>query len=370
MIGGSGHVGARAARALRRLHPDLRIAIGGRDGRKAAAVAAEVGGPTTAVTVDVQRSDLGLEPGASFSAIVTLVKDESSNALKRAQADGVAYIAFSDFVSEIGPLVAHYVARPTRAPILMLGHTFGGTATLAALHLAQELRSVDAIAIAAVIGADDHGGPASSADFERIRQAGGAALVLDDGKWTWLRGEASTRRVVDAEGAAHVGQALPLPDVVSLAAATDARSIRTDLAARDRAAGGAGPRRGVGAAPRRVRGAAALRHHRRGQPLSPPYGAAIATERLLGLAGGPPVGPGLYNPESVLDPASARGARRARPPHGGLNAARWPERRAAGRAPAGRGHGRTRGRDPVWRGDRTAIQRVMAARQERPRPAC
>ncbi|WP_437569704.1 hypothetical protein [Sorangium sp. So ce542] len=33
------------------------------------------------------------------------------------------------------------------------------------------------------------------------------------------------------------------------------------------------------------------------------YGAAIATERLLGLAGGPPVGPGLYNPESVLDPA-------------------------------------------------------------------
>ncbi|WP_437946992.1 hypothetical protein WME98_40145 [Sorangium sp. So ce296] len=311
LIGGSGHVGARAARALRRLHPDLRIAIGGRDGRKAAAVAAEVGGPTAAVAVDVQRSDLGLEPGASFSAIVTLVKDESSNALKRAQADGVPYIAFSDFVSEIGPLVAHYVARPTSAPILMLGHTFGGTATLAALHLAQELRSVDAIAIAAVIGADDHGGPASSADFERIRQAGGAALVLDDGKWTWLRGEASTRRVVDAEGAAHVGQALPLPDVVSLAAATDARSIRTDLAARDGAAGGARPLTEL------IVEVSGRRHDGSGARLRydiidtdnlsrlSAYGAAIATERLLGLAGGPPVGPGLYNPESVLDPASA-----------------------------------------------------------------
>ncbi|AUX31244.1 MULTISPECIES: hypothetical protein [Sorangium] len=310
LIGGSGHVGARAARALRRLHPELPIAIGGRDGRKAAAVAAEVGGPTTAVTVDVQRSDLGLEPGASFSAIVTLVKDESSNALKRAQADGVPYIAFSDFVSEIGPLVAHYVARPTRAPILMLGHTFGGAATLAALHLAQELRSVDAIAIAAVIGADDHGGPASSADYERLRQAGEAALVLDDGKWTWLRGEASTRRVVDAGGAAHVGQALPLPDVVSLAAATDARSIRVDLAARDRAAGAAGPRTEliVEVSGRRHDGSGArLRYDiTDADNLSrlSAYGAAIATERLLGLAGGPPVGPGLYNPESVLDPAS------------------------------------------------------------------
>ncbi|WP_437337865.1 hypothetical protein [Sorangium sp. So ce394] len=311
LIGGSGHVGARAARALRRLHPDLRIAIGGRDGRKAAAVAAEVGGPTAAVTVDVQRSDLGLEPGSSFSAIVTLVKDESSNALKRAQADGVAYLAFSDFVTEIGPLVAHYVARPTRAPILMLGHTFGGTATLAALHLAQELRSVDAIAIAAVIGADDHGGPASSADFERLRQVGEAALVLDDGKWTWLRGEAATRRVVDAEGAAHVGQALPLSDVVSLAAATDARSIRTDLAARGRAAGGAGPLTEliVEVSGRRRDGSGArLRYDIvDADNLSrlSAYGAAIATERLLGLAGGPPVGPGLYNPESVLDPASA-----------------------------------------------------------------
>ncbi|XXX80726.1 hypothetical protein WMF30_18375 [Sorangium sp. So ce134] len=310
LIGGSGQVGARAARALRRLHPDLPIAIGGRDARRASAVAAEVGGPTTAAAVDVLRSDLGLEPGASFSAIVTLVKDEASNAMKRAQADGVPHIAFSDFTSEIGPLVAHYVARPTSAPILMLGHTLGGTATLAAQHLARELRSVDAIAIAVVAGADDHGGPASSADFERLRQAGEAALVLDDGKWTWVQGEAATRRVVDAEGVAHVGQALPLLDVVSLAAATDARSIRVDFAARDRTTGGAGPRTDliVEVSGRLHDGSGArLRYDiLDADNLSrlSAYGAAIATERLLGLAGGPPVGPGLYNPESVLDPAS------------------------------------------------------------------
>ncbi|WP_438023863.1 hypothetical protein [Sorangium sp. So ce233] len=311
LIGGSGHVGARAARALRRLHPDLPIAIAGRDARRAAAVAAEVGGPTTATTADVRRDDLGLERGASFSAVVAFVKDEASNAVKRAQADGVPHIAFSDFVSEIGPLVAHHVARPTRAPILMLGHTLGGAATLAALHLAQDLRSVDAIAIGCVVDADDRGGPASQADFERNEQIGQAALVLQDGKWTWARGDAATRRFADAEGVERVGHALPLMDVVSLAAATDARSIRVDMAARDGATRGAGHATDlvVEVSGRRHDGSAArLRYDivdADSYARLSAYGAAIATERLLGLEGGPPVGPGLYHPESLIDPARA-----------------------------------------------------------------
>ncbi|WP_437731715.1 hypothetical protein [Sorangium sp. So ce1335] len=311
LIGGSGQVGARAARALRRLHPDLPLAIAGRDARKAAAVAAEVGGPTTSTTADVGRDDLGLDRGASFSAIVALVKDEASNAVKRALADGVPHLAFSDFVSEIGPVVAHHVARPTRAPILLLGHVLGGTATLAALHLAQDLRSVDAIAIGCVIDADDRGGPASQADFERNEQIGQAALFLQDGRWTWARGDAAARRFADAEGVERLGHALPLLDVVSLAAATDARSIRVDLAARD-----AAPRR-AGHVTELVVEVSGRGHDGAGARLRydivdedsysglSAYGAAIATERLLGLAGGPPVGPGLYNPESLLDPARA-----------------------------------------------------------------
>ncbi|AUX41703.1 saccharopine dehydrogenase [Sorangium cellulosum] len=311
LIGGSGQVGARAAKALRRLHPDLPLAIAGRDARKAAAVAAEVGGRTTAAAVDVDRGDLGLDRGTSFSAVVVLVKDVASNALKRAQADGVPYLAFSDFVTEIGPVVAHYIARPTRAPILMLGHILGGTATMAALHLAQELKSVDAIAIGCVIGADDRGGPAAQADFERYEQNAQAALVLEDGKWTWLRGEASARRFVDAGGVERVGQAYALPDVVSLAAATDARGVRVDIAARDATTGG------VDRSTELVVEVSGRRHDGSGARLRydivdaeinarlSAYGAAIATERLLGLEGGPPVGPGLYNPESVLDPARA-----------------------------------------------------------------
>lgn len=49
LVGGSGVVGQRAARALRQLQPGLPIAVAGRDAGRAASVAAAVGGPTTAL---------------------------------------------------------------------------------------------------------------------------------------------------------------------------------------------------------------------------------------------------------------------------------------------------------------------------------
>lgn len=70
LIGGSGVVGVRAARALRKLAPDLPIAIAGRDATKAAAVAGDVGGPTTSLSVDLNRDDLALPSGTRFSAVL------------------------------------------------------------------------------------------------------------------------------------------------------------------------------------------------------------------------------------------------------------------------------------------------------------
>ena len=49
VIGGSGVVGSRAVKALRRLQPDLPITIAARDLGRAGALAAEIGGATTTV---------------------------------------------------------------------------------------------------------------------------------------------------------------------------------------------------------------------------------------------------------------------------------------------------------------------------------
>ncbi|MCY1059928.1 hypothetical protein [Nannocystis sp. SCPEA4] len=308
LLGGSGVVGTRAARTLRRIQPELPLVIAGRDAAKAAAVAAEVGGPTTATTVDLSRPDLGLDPGAVFGAVVTLVKDPWLNSLKYAQARGTAYVSFASFAFEIGPELAYHVHNPKRAPILMLGHLFGGVATLAALHFAREFRSVEAIALAGVVDPADQGGPVSQADFERLVNDCPSALIRRDGVWRWIGGQEGARQVVDVTGVPRQGQALPLLDVVSLAAATDARSLRVDLAARDEG-------RGQTPVTELIIEISGEGHdgkpaHARHEIVDgdvyanlSAHGAALATERLLGLAGEPPPAPGYYHPEQLLDPA-------------------------------------------------------------------
>ena len=232
LMGGSGVVGVHAARALRKLAPDLPIAIAGRDATKAAAVAFDIGGPTTSLAVDLKRDDLALPAGSAFSAVVVFVKDLGMQTMRYAQEKGIPYVAFSDFAFDIAPAIGLFVHAPKRAPILMLGHVVGGTATLAALYFAKELRTVSSIEITGVVGADDTGGPAAKADFERYASGGHGALVLRDGAWTWLKDGAAARTIVDGSGVERTAYALPLLDVASLAAETSARSLRVDVAVR------------------------------------------------------------------------------------------------------------------------------------------
>ena len=302
LIGGSGVVGARAARALRRLQPDLPIVIAARDARKADAVAADVGGPTSTAAVELARDDLGLPVGSTFSAVVVLLKDHLLNSMKYAQAHGLPYVAFSDFVHEIGPVVARHLHRPT-APVLMLGHLVGGVATIAALHFARAFRRIDAFDIAAVVSAADTGGPAAQADFQRVAEAGQRALLYRDGVWTWPGGADATRRFRDSGGVDREGQAVGLLDVASLAAATDAPNVRVDIAVSEDTTPATEILIEIAGELHDGR-AARTRHeihdadvHARISGI----GAALATERLIGLAGGPRVGPGLHHPEHLLD---------------------------------------------------------------------
>ncbi len=309
LIGGSGVVGRRAARTLRKLQPELPIIIAGRDAKKAESVATEIGGPTTSLVVDLGRDDLGLPGGASVSAVAVFVKDTGMRSMRYAQEKGLPYLAFSDFAFDIAPAIGLFVHEPKRAPVLMLGHVVGGTATLAALHFAKELRDVASIEIAGVVGSDDTGGPAAQADFVRYAQGGHGALVLRDGDWIWLKDAASARTIVDSSGRERTVYALPLLDVVSLAASTQARSLRVDLAVR-----GPEERKGATELIIELKGTA---HNGSFSTIRvtladddvhariAAYGAALALERLLGRHGGAPVAPGLYHPESILDPSTS-----------------------------------------------------------------
>ncbi|MCP3136150.1 Rossmann-fold NAD(P)-binding domain-containing protein [Pyxidicoccus xibeiensis] len=310
IIGGTGVVGSRAAKTLRRLQPALPITLGVRNLEKAQALARELGN-ADAVRVDLERRDLGLPETASFSAVVALLKDETLNSMKYAQAKGVPYIPFSDFVFDIGPAVALHIQHPDRSAVLMLGHFLGGTTALATLHFAREFRRVDSIEVSAVFDSDDVGGPAAQGDMERVTKGVPSPLLLKDGKFLWAQGADVEREFVGVDGTKWRGRAYPLLDVVSLPAETGARSVRLDFAVRDAASrpAGQGPSHEViiEITGERADGTTGPVRHELVDPdvhsgMSA-RGVAFAVERLLGLAGGPPVKPGLYHPERLLDPA-------------------------------------------------------------------
>jgi predicted dinucleotide-binding enzyme len=241
--------------------------------------------------------------------MLVFVKDLEMRSVRYAQQAGIPYVAFSDFSFDIAPIVSQFIQAPKSAPIVLLGHVVGGTATLAALHFAKEFRTISSIAITGVVGVDDTGGPASKADFERYAKGGHGALILRDGAFVWLKDGAAMRTIVDGDGVERTAFALPLLDVTSLAARTAASSIRVDLAIRgsDEKKSFTGiiieisGTRGDGA---RTTLRATLVDEDVHARISA-YGAALVAERLVGLRGEPPVAPGLYAPESILDPEAS-----------------------------------------------------------------
>lgn len=311
VIGGSGVVGRRAVKALRELHPELALRIGGRDVDKAATLARELG-RAEAVRIDLEREDLGLPPDAAFSAVVVLLKDDSLRTMKYAQGKGVPYVSFSDFVFDIGPAVALHIQQPAAAPVLFLGHFLGGTVALATLHFARELKKVHAIQIGAVFDEEDVGGPAASGDMERLTKGVPSPLIRKDGKFLWATAEEDvTRTFQGADGTQWKGRAYPLLDVATLAAVTDASTVRLDFAIR--AASSRKPGEGPGhEVVIDLTGEATdgttthVRHTLVDGDVHSGLsgrGVALAVERLVGLVGSAPVGPGIFSPECVLDSA-------------------------------------------------------------------
>lgn len=309
IIGGSGVVGSLAAKTLRRLQPDLPITIGGRDLAKAEAVARSIDG-ADAAAVDLDRPDLGQPADRAYSAVAVFVKDAGLRSLAYAQQHSLPYVSTSSMVYEIGPEVALAAHRPAAAPILLASHWLAGVATLAVLHFARAFRRVETIEIAVVLDEEDMGGPAAAADYDRIISATTKVMIRQDGKWTWIGGEAAKRRFAAVDGVELEGQAYSPMDVISLGAATDARTIRLDLVLGESAT----RRRGepfsteiiieiAGERPDGTLGRS--RHelvHPQGQAPLTALGIATGVERLLGLDNGMPAVPGLYLPELLIEP--------------------------------------------------------------------
>ncbi|HEV7318172.1 MAG TPA: NAD(P)-dependent oxidoreductase [Ensifer sp.] len=307
IIGGSGVVGTHAAKIIRRLHPALPIAVGGRDLGKAEAVAREVGG-AIGVSVDLGRADLGLGDEARFSAVVIFLKDEKLSSMRYAQKHGIPYISLSSGTFEVGPEVAQYIHAPDTAPILLASHWLAGAAIFPVLDFARAYEAIDTIRIGVLLDEQDMGGPAALDDYNRITGLAPAALTVKDGKLHWAAGEDSKARYQSVDGVELDAVAYSPFDIMALAARTHAGNVRLDLAY----SVSASRRRGdafsteivIDIAGRGKNGEPLKQRHEivhpEGQAPLTALGVALAVERMLGLAGGEAPRAGLYLPEVLI----------------------------------------------------------------------
>jgi hypothetical protein len=309
MLGGSGQAGAGAAGLLRKWHPALPLTIAARNLDRAQRVADELGA-ADAVTVDMQRSDLGLPTDGTYSAVVATLWDSRLTGLRFAQQHRVPYLSISSGLVDIAPEVVAGAQRASSSPILLASHFVAGVAVLATLHAGRGFERIDTIRIGALLDETDSGGPAGLADLERLATATSAGQVRRDGAFIWLSDPDTQVEVSSIDGTMMPGQTIPILDVPSLALATGAPNVRFDFAVGEsagRRSGGAPSveiridLEGTGPAGTPQRISRYLVHPDGQRPLTA-LGIALGVERLLGLRG-QPAAPGIHTPEGLLDPA-------------------------------------------------------------------
>lgn len=306
IIGGSGFVGALAARTLRKLHPKLPIAIGGRNLEKAEAVAKEIGN-AEAVVIDLNRKDLGVAANKGFSAIAMFVYDDTLNALHYAQTNAVPYLSVSTGIQEIGPEIALY-AHKANAPFLMGSSWLGGAASLAVVHFARQFQTVDSIEITALLDEHDMGGPAAEADFTRLTMMS-STLGLESGKWHWKPSGEQGRSVTSVDGRQVPGLSYAPFDVFSLPVTTGAETALFDFALGETASRHRGEHFSteitIAISGKRKDGTEGRSRyefvHPEGQAPVTALAVALAVERLVGLDGKAAPAPGLYFAEMLVE---------------------------------------------------------------------
>lgn len=306
--GGSGVVGQRAATVFRERHPDVPILIGGRDLAKAEAIARQVGN-AAAVAVDTALPRLGLGADVRLAAVAMMVPDAGLHGMRLAQDLGIPYLSIGNWLLDVGAEMAQFIRRPAAAPIVLASHWHGGPTTFLALKSIRDFDRVLSIRIGVIIDDQDETGPAALEDMDDGASGSFAVHAYERARRIWLTGPDINGTVSALDGRTLAATAFAPYDVAGLAAATAAENIRMDLAM------GASSSRlrgdGIGtevilAIEGEIGGRNVTRHSTfeftRGQAELTGLGTALSLSMVLGLEANAPFAPGLYFPETLMDP--------------------------------------------------------------------
>jgi len=309
LIGGYGAVGQWAARLLRKFHPNQPLLIAGRNLDKAQKFAESLGA-AEGIAVDLAEEDLGIS-SRPVSAVAVLFNDEKLAGLRFAQSRQVPYINIAPLLNEMGLEVGAFIHQPHASPVVLAAEWLVGATTVTTLECAKQFKTLETIDIGALLDDQDIGGPAQTADAERITKTAPAALARKNGNYIWRTSDNAESTVKAVDGTKLPAIALSPYDVLGLSMATGAPNVVFNLAfgmSSSRRAGGSMSTEiiidltGIDQDGKLLHKRRAVIHPEGQFPLTG-LGVALVLERLLGLHGQAPIPqPGLYFPYQLIDP--------------------------------------------------------------------
>jgi len=225
MVGGYGLVGAQAARLLRQRHPALPLVLAGRNPDAARPLAAALGAHTARVDVRAERPLAGLSQRPA--AILATLPDPEDRLLADAIREGVpiADIDRADAVAALDVML-RALREPPIAPVLLAGAWKGGTAALLAGALARVVPAPVRADLTVMISSRDRVGAGA---WRFSRRWAWPHHPREDGVRCVRHPFTDLRRVRCADGVERISVRISTLDQVTLPLTLDVPTVETRL---------------------------------------------------------------------------------------------------------------------------------------------
>lgn len=227
LIGGYGSTGRMTAKHLRDLHPDVPLAIAGRNLEAAQSHANELGN-AVAYRVDIagDEPDMGL-PHGNFSAMGIFLMDDTGNATAFAGRHKIPNVAVTGGAFELGQQVIVGMHAARTSPVIIAGNWYCGGMLWPVLDLCSNFTEIDSVEVGIVIDRNGgNSGPAVAVDFGRILRSCATMPQRADKHYHWISAEEGQGTYIGTGNRLLEGKPAVSCDAISIGAWTGARNVR------------------------------------------------------------------------------------------------------------------------------------------------
>ncbi|KAF0171520.1 MAG: saccharopine dehydrogenase [Alphaproteobacteria bacterium] len=231
IVGGYGVVGAQIARILARRSPQARLLIAGRSLEKARQLAATLPG-SEGGRIDVGDADPLASLAMKIDMVVAAVNDPANALMKAAIRRGIAYLDITRWTERLTPAVLEAAALAPVAPAVFASSWMASVPGMIAIHLAADIAEVERIDLSILYALKDNAGPNSVEYADHLAEP---FMAFEAGAWKAVRPFTGPKDIRFPGGGVHRAHRFATPDLVTLPAATGARSVAVRLAYDDAA---------------------------------------------------------------------------------------------------------------------------------------